>query len=1206
MAESVQASQSGLVLVEQARRQKRWNKTAQHWCQAAYTSRSTLNRFWAGQAIRMDSFVAICDAVGVDWQAVAAPESGIDAFLSPPNLNGTVVTSQSQTPISKHQDWGDAPAVDNFQGRSQELEQLTDWIATDRCRLVMQLGMGGVGKTLLAAKVAHRLTEEFDWVIWRSLRNAPPLIQIVMELIQFLSDQQSKTLPAHIDGQLLELLKYLRQSRCLIVLDNVESILASGDRSGRYLAGYEDYGQLFQCIGKTDHKSCLLLTSREQPQGLLDFDLGATLPVRCLPLKGLPLETAQMLLAAKGEFEATSSDWAVLIKRYAGNPLALNIVSSAVRDYFDQDIRQFLTVVQKGSFIFDDIRDLLAQQFQRLPLLEQSIMYWLGINRAPVTLTELQADTLRPQRTGELIQALNSLQRRSLVEKVGNRFTLQPVVMEYVLSHFIDAIVTELTGQTLNRLCSHAVIKVQATDYIREAQVSLILQPIVDQVIERLVSVKQVEVQVQTILQQLRGQPATVTGYVAGNCINLLRQLKVDLRGYDFSALTLWQANLQNLNLPEVRFIGADLSRSQFTEITGNVLSAAFSPEGDAIATCDNAYTIRLWDVKTGKLLVLYQGHTHWIRSVAFSPAGDCLASGGADGTVRFWQRSTGQCLQVLNGHLGEIFSVAFSADGQRLASGSGDQTLKLWDLPAKQCLLTLTEHQGRVRSVAFSPRDPILASGSEDHTIKLWDIETGNCLETLTGHTEWVRSIAFSADGKYLASGSNDGTVRCWQVETGQCQHVFAEHERGVYAVAFHHQGYTLASGGGDQLVKIWDLENGSCMRTVYGHQNQIFALSFSPDGDALACVSLDQTVKLWDWRTNQCLKTWQSHTDWAFPIAMSNDGSVVVSGNGDHRVNLWDFQTGQPLKTIAGHATPVRSVAMSVQQILAITAAENTVRLWDWRSGYCVRSLTGHQDWVLSARFNPRGDLLVTGSADHTVRIWQWQTGQCLQCLDEHTDQVVSVAFCGHGEYIVSGSADHTMKVWDVETGQCIQTLRGHHTRIYDVAFAPFGEAVPETVIAASGSGDATVKLWNVNTGECLRTFGGHDSWVFSVAFSPDGTKLATGSHDQTVRIWDINTGTCLHTLHGHQHQVFSVTFHPDGQTLLSGSQDQTVRVWDVETGKCLQILSDRLYENMDITDARGLTEAQRMTLIRLGAIDHSRSMTEDMSWQSLIPKC
>ncbi|MEB3356946.1 MAG: hypothetical protein VKK04_09485 [Synechococcales bacterium] len=70
MADSLRASKTGLTLVEQARRAKCWNRTAPVWCDRAFTSRATLNRFWAGQSIRREIFVAICMAVGVDWRRV--------------------------------------------------------------------------------------------------------------------------------------------------------------------------------------------------------------------------------------------------------------------------------------------------------------------------------------------------------------------------------------------------------------------------------------------------------------------------------------------------------------------------------------------------------------------------------------------------------------------------------------------------------------------------------------------------------------------------------------------------------------------------------------------------------------------------------------------------------------------------------------------------------------------------------------------------------------------------------------------------------------------------------------------------------------------------------------------------------------------------------------------------------------------------------
>ena len=69
-----------------------------------------------------------------------------------------------------------------------------------------------------------------------------------------LSDQQATALPAGIDAQMSLLIEYLRQHRCLLILDNAEAILRTGERAGHYREGYESYGQLMQRIGETQHK----------------------------------------------------------------------------------------------------------------------------------------------------------------------------------------------------------------------------------------------------------------------------------------------------------------------------------------------------------------------------------------------------------------------------------------------------------------------------------------------------------------------------------------------------------------------------------------------------------------------------------------------------------------------------------------------------------------------------------------------------------------------------------------------------------------------------------------------------------------------------------------------------------------------------------------------------------------------------------------
>lgn len=483
MADSLKASDWGLTLIDQARRIKGWNKTAAAWYRESYTSRSTLNRFWSGAAIRSEAFIAfiaICEAVGVAWQEVIETEEQPDLSLLPSSpLRGTLHQGLAR------QNWGDAPSINDFYGRTQEIDLVSNWIRKDQCRLIMVLGMGGIGKTALAAHLAHHLTEEFGWVIWRSLRNAPYLEQLLTELIQFFSCQQEIAQFADNEQRLRYLMQYLRASRCLILLDNIESTLQGSDHLGHYRVGYEGYSEFFRWMGETDHQSCLLLTSREQPQGLIAQE-GLTLPARCLRLEELHTGEGQQLFCTKGQYLAKEEDWQAVVQRYAGNPLAIKIVASAIRDYFDSDISQFLIFVQQGTFIFDDIRDLLVCQFERLTACEREIMFWLAINREPVSFTDLRSDLVKNVALNDLMPVLVSLQRRSLIEKTRSGFTQQPVIMEFVIHEFIETIVQEIAALTPNLLKTHALVKAQAQDYIRSVQESLILKPITDKLIDLL------------------------------------------------------------------------------------------------------------------------------------------------------------------------------------------------------------------------------------------------------------------------------------------------------------------------------------------------------------------------------------------------------------------------------------------------------------------------------------------------------------------------------------------------------------------------------------------------------------------------------------------------------------------------------------------------------------------------------------------------
>lgn len=165
---------------------------------------------------------------------------------------------------SLREDWSEVPHAVNLYGRDEECSQLEHWIRERQCRVSAILGMGGIGKTAVTAMVARRVKATFESFFWRSLQDAPPFEHFLKQCVGFVAGPHHVDLPGTVDDQISLLLSCLRKHRCLLVLDNFESVLQAGRSAGHYRDGYASYGRLLQQVGETQHQSFLLITSRFQ------------------------------------------------------------------------------------------------------------------------------------------------------------------------------------------------------------------------------------------------------------------------------------------------------------------------------------------------------------------------------------------------------------------------------------------------------------------------------------------------------------------------------------------------------------------------------------------------------------------------------------------------------------------------------------------------------------------------------------------------------------------------------------------------------------------------------------------------------------------------------------------------------------------------------------------------------------------------------
>lgn len=348
--------------------------------------------------------------------------------LSPP-LQQFDLESQKQLKPPSYQDWGDSPDISDFYGRTEELATLEQWIIKDECRVIEIAGIIGIGKTTLVTKLATQIQDQFEFIIWRSLLSSPPIKNILIELIEFLSQQQQPDLPQDNSSLISKLIEYLRSHRCLLILDNLETILQPGEIAGSYRQGYEDYGYLIKQIGETRHRSCLVITSRVQLQELLLLKSDSS-PVRSLTLQGLDKNAAMQILSYRSLLD--QEQWETLIDLYTANPLILKIVATTIHNVFAGHVSKFL---EMEAFTVN-LDWLLDWQFERLSSLEKQIISVLAMASNAITIRELQEQLQPKVSPSELIKTIQSLLMRSLITRLMNEkepfFTLHPLLKKYI------------------------------------------------------------------------------------------------------------------------------------------------------------------------------------------------------------------------------------------------------------------------------------------------------------------------------------------------------------------------------------------------------------------------------------------------------------------------------------------------------------------------------------------------------------------------------------------------------------------------------------------------------------------------------------------------------------------------------------------------------------------------------------------------------
>jgi WD40 repeat protein/transcriptional regulator with XRE-family HTH domain len=1121
-------------------------------------------------------------------RAAEGRASPVPVPLSPP-AEMPLAPAFAEPAATPRMDWVGALDVSRFTGREGELAELIQWIAYERCRLIAILGMGGIGKSALVSLLGKHLAPQFDVVLWRSVRDAPPCEELVADCLTFFSETPPTAFPPLLEQRINQLIGRLQERRCLLVLDNVETLLEVEDPEGSYRAGYQGYGRLIERLGESAHQSCVVLTSREKPREIETLE-GLRGPVRSLRLSGLSQEAARSLLQDK-DLRGVSSAWQELIASYAGNPLALKIVGQAIVDLFAGDIVAFL---HSEELIFNGIRVVLRQQVARLTPLEQTLLTWLAVVREWTSLDSLLSLLAHRSTRAQVLETLEALWRRSLIERgQGASFTLQSVVMEYVTDALLDQLSEEIVNQTMDHLLRYALEQAQAKDYVREIQVRVLVRPLVERLRTEFGSDTRVEEQCLSLLTHFRAEDGNRQDYGPANVIALLKVLRSDLHGLDLSGLAIRGAYLQGVEMQDANLSGAFMRECVLSEAFDAITAVAISESGRDFAAIGRKGEVRVWREEGRLLHLAWQAHTDTTFAFALSPDEHTLASGSMDGSVKLWDVERGALLWS-GWHTQGTTCLDFSPDGSLLASGGLDATVRLWEASLGTPVEDIP-HPRPVVSLAWSPDGRLLASGDVAGTTRLWEMQqTGptRLWQTLSGHTNMVRNLAFAPDGSILASASWDSSVKLWQLASGRCLQTLAGHSERVEVLAWSPDGDTLASGGRDTTIRLWNGKFGTLRAVLQGHSAIVYGLAFTPESRHLLSGSDDGTLRLWEVERAQSERVMQGSLTTLYDLDWSPDGRQLASSGTDKLVTIWEVVGGRPRGVLRGHRRRVYGVAWSPDgSMLASSGSDNDIQLWDPTSGSSIQ-IIGDADAAdtifYGVAFSPDGQLLACGTWQRGVQVWDVAT-HSLQWADRaQATWFRRVAWSPDGTLLAGGGDDGSVYLWEATDGTLLQQLAKHQGVVMSVAWSPDG-----TRLASGGSGREGGELcvWDADSGEQVHTFEGHPGVVSALSWVPGGDLLISGGSDGTLRWWDLQRGECVRVREAHQGTVQALKSSPDGSLLASCGNDGAIRLWDLDSGELLHTLRrDRLYERLTITGIRGLTEAQQASLRALGAFEET----------------
>lgn len=671
---------------------------------------------------------------------------------------------------------------------------------------------------------------------------------------------------------------------------------------------------------------------------------------------------------------------------------------------------------------------------------------------------------------------------------------------------------------------------------------------------------------IKRALDIYRGRFDKKDGYCVWNLIQIIKRVRFDLRGADFSNLDLTLCEINGHPLGRdglvTSFAGSRLNDRFFMPAGhfGSIRSAVFSPDDSKILTTADDGTAILWDAETLQEIGTLKKINRFKKFAVYSPDGSKIITASDGNNLKLWDAETLNELGEIKGSRHSNIPASFSPDGYRIVTGSDDGMVRIWEVNTLCEIAEFTDSDKAIKTVSYSPDGRKIVVTSLVATI--WDTETLTEIGSLSDPGRIITYAIYSPDGHKLLTLSVQPyrptanrlpkavyKISVWQAEDLTEIQSITLKLGYVYSALYSPDGKTIAIAFSDGIIFLDSetLQKNSCLK---GSRGFFDSLSYNSDGTKLVTTAFD--LQIWDTMTFQEIGAIKEYKQAVYTANFSPNSHSIVTASTDGTAKIWDAETKKLKGLIDAKSSQLYSALYSRDGKNIVTASHTgIVKIWNATTFTEVATLEGHRNEVGSVAFNPTRNTIMTASYDGTLLFWDSTTFKRIDRVFRPADKnCYCAAYSPDGRKILIG-IDKIVKIYEAETLDEIGTLQGHTEIITHAIYSPDCRRILTT------SCDDTTKLWDADSLEEIGMLRGHTSIVWHAAYSSDGRYIATASSDKTVKVWDAESLQEIYTLKGHTGSVHHVIYSSDDRRILTSSFDGTTKIWDSETYMCLNTI-------------------------------------------------